>query len=504
MSVLTVYESDDTTLVSDLAVTNLDAAADSDVLTVHVWNDKGNAAAQTVTNIMMQLYSESPTGSGTYVSEGVPPQDERWGRYRVVGYDNTGDSAWSTPSTDWVSVGAFSGLPVASIPGDCAIYLEIKFHPPASADELQWRWNIKAWHTDRAISLPAATSRQIMGIETGVGDYSNSHIVSGGAVTATGTPDDEVHVAAMHWVYQGKFYGSIVEDVTLNQDDGSAATLVATESYWAALTAGAGSVTTTKGDKAVAPVKPTPAAGEPFIKWVLVEYDTPNSKIETGDISGTPDWGRHNLTYTSGLTVDLHPGTIIGNGSYRYSHDVQTLTVTASSTNRIWSTEAGLPEVTTTAAFPSSGSLGEMFDVVTDGSSVTSIVDKRQYAGQRDIIAITCDLSGGTGADKGFAGVPFDRAYIEKILVVWSDNGGGSADDTVIDINLDGTTIYTGQGTEDNRPTLAWNATDLETEHEYHEVTEIRMGSRLSVDLEEDPTGGTPASCIVYLILARG
>ena len=503
MSVLTVYEDDDSTLVSDLAITNLDAATDSDVLTVHVWNDLGNAAAQTVTNILMQLFSESPLNSGTYVSEGVPPQDERWGRYRVVGYDNSGDSAWSTPSTDWVSVGAFSGLPVASIPGDCAIYLEIKFHPPASADELQWRWKISGWHTDRAISLPAPTSRQIMGIETGIGDYSQSHIVSGGATTATGTPDEFVHVAAMHWDYQGRFYGSIIEDVELDQDDGSAATLVATESYWAAVTrASTGAAVVIKGDKAVAPVKPT--AGVNLLSWVEVEYDAGGGAINTGNITDARAWGRHVLTYDSGLTGDLQTGTIIGNGSFRYSQDVQTLTYTASSTNRVWITEAGLPEITTTAAFPSSGSFGPLYEVVTDGSSVTGTTDLRQYAGQRDVIAITCDLSGGTGTDKGFAGVPFDRAYIEKILIAWEDNGGGSAGSTVLDINLDGTTIYTGQATESQLPTLAWDATDLETEHEFHEVTEIRMGSRLTVDLDTQPTAPTMTSCVVYLILARG
>ncbi len=69
-----------------------------------------------------------------------------------------------------------------------------------------------------------------------------------------------------------------------------------------------------------------------------------------------------------------------------------------------------------------------------------------------------------------------------------------------------GTTIYTSQGSVDERPTLAYNATTLRTVSLYHEVRSVRGGTRIALDVDTIPSGATaddPEDLSVQVVLRR-
>jgi hypothetical protein len=125
---------------------------------------------------------------------------------------------------------------------------------------------------------------------------------------------------------------------------------------------------------------------------------------------------------------------------------------------------------------------------------VAPIVDWREMAGRYVAIHVRANLPGGAGEVDSRI-VAHDRLFCERIDYRISDGGSGaSAGSTKLDAKLDGTTLYTSNATEDQRPTFAYNATgdDLINTTAVHEVTEFRRGQKLSLDVVSFPTGGAP------------
>jgi len=499
---LEIYESDDATLVSDLEFTGLDAGADSDVLELHVWKDKDNGAGQDAANLALALRIEDPANPGNYLATGLPPLDELWARWRIIGYNNGGDATWSVASTDWQPWGAYVLALLGNIPADCAVHIEVLQHPPSSAEELSWRWAVVPIYDAYSAALPQALGLVARGIVHSVGEHGHSGLVRGGAVTATGTPDDEVHIAASEVVWKGRLEGKIVTDITLNQTDGAAGTLASGEAYYAVLTYGASGWHATKGTKAASPVKPTPPAGEILARtpYVLVQYGATGSVIETADLDGEGLYDRCYAEAGSGLQVKIHPGRSLGVGTYRYSSAAHLVSVEASTTNYLWQLASGLWDATTTEVAPETTATGPWFEADTDGSSVTAIRDRRDYAG-RSVVLV---LKGATPGSPGLVddlGVEHDRLFVEQIALRASDNGGGSAGSTKGDLRVNGTSIFAGSGTDDQRPEVAYNATTLVDRDGIADGDrEIRKGDVLSFYTVAHPTGGNPARLEIHVV----
>lgn len=498
---LEVYESDDVTLVSDLVFTNLDAGADSDVLTVHLWNNIGDGAGQTRANVRLALLVEHPSSAGTYVATGFPPVDELWGKIRIVGYDNGGDPAWSIANTDYQSIGAYSGLELGDIPTDCAVYLELLQHPPSSASATTWRWALGHDADAYAAALPLALGLLDRGIVHGVGDYGHSGLVRGATVTPTGTPDDEVHVAASQVVYQGLLYGTVATAITLNQNDSAAAALTAGQSYYAAITFNASGWHATKGIKGTSPVKPTPPAGEVMAPspWVLVQYDAGGGAIDAADITGEGLCDRFWCEAGSGLQAEIHQGRAVGGGTYRYSSSKQLVTLAASDTFYLYQLASGLWEYALTETPPETTATGPWWEVDTDGSGVTAVRDRRQYAGKSKTIVLEGAITGGAPAAIADLMIEDDRLFLEVVSVRIPTNGGGASGSTVFEVKKNGTTIYTSSGSDDQRATFAFNASTLIHRSGIPEVLEFRRDDVVSFATATHPVGGTPASAECHL-----
>lgn len=487
---LEIYEDDDVTAVSDLPITGIEAGVDSDVLTLHLRNTSGSPSA----NAKLVIQVEDRVTSGLFVSSGWPPVDEAWARARVVGYNNDGDATWSMASTDWRALGAFSCLPLGDVPGGCDVYVEIKFRPPSTAAELDWRWSLGVTDAQYSVPAPPSLTAVDQGIIHGVGDRSASGIVRGCAVTVTSpTEDDEVHVAAGVWQTAGNLYGKIVSDHTLNQNDGAAAALTSGQSYYAALTLGASGVTVTKGTKATSPTRPTLPAGS-CLAYVKVRYQAGGtSEILSTDLEGTLLYDRYLCEAGSGLQVKIHPGRSLGGSTYRDAASIQLVTLAASDTSYLWQLASGLWEATLDETAPESTATGPWWEVTTDGSGVTPpIVDRRTYAGRTVVLRLAGAIPGSPGLVDDLL-VEHEELWIEEVTGRVSDNGGGASGQTKLDLEVNGTSLYPGAGTEDHRPVIAYNATDLVHRNGVPDgPRRLRRGDLLELVTAAHPTGGTP------------
>lgn len=494
---ITLYRSDDTTLLDGISLTGIEAGADSDTITVHVWNSKGDDTGPDAENVLLVMRTADPDDSTRLLAAGVAPQDEQWGRLRIVGYDNGGEATWSVANTDWQTIGSYAGLLIGEIPADCAVYVEFLIHAPSNADEAPWTWSLLPVYSEYSQPAHPALTRVERGILTGVGDFGRSGLIAGLGVTVSGSPDDEVHSAAGFGLAGGVLYGDIARDHTLNQNDSAAAALASGQHYWAVITRSAtGAATATKGLKGTTPAKPAIPTGHKFVKYVRVDYQVGGtSVIEAADLDGTTVYDRYMATDGGGLNLTIHAGQALGGGTWRFAHGTQTLPLTDATTNYVWQLASGLFDATTDNEPPEDTAIGPLWEVVTAAGAITTITDRRYYAGRTTRIDLFGMLPGGDDAEIDSA-VVTEECFLEwPVRVKASDGGSGaSAGETTFDVKVNGTTIYTDHATDDQRPTVAYDATgdDLLAVAGYHQVTRLHAGDVIALYVASHPTGGSP------------
>lgn len=376
---LQFYESDDTTLLSDKAITSLSAGAASDALTVHLWNSKGDAGAADLENLALVLYTEDPDTAGSWLRSGAVPSDELWAEVRFTGQDTTGDSGQQNYTTDWTKLGAYRVVTFPEIRGGNARKFEIRFRPPSTATANSWKWRLGVLVNEHTIAIPDGVIAD--GILTGLGDYGRSGIISGLTCAATGTPDDEVQVAAGRYFWQGTIYELDAQAVTLSQNDAAAIALAAGESYYATLSLDSSGIVTTKGNKSSGtPTIPAVPTGDLYLKTVLVQYDAGGGSIDNADITGTTIYDWLLIQDGTGLEALVNPGFVVHAGTYRYWTTQASVSLTDNATNRIWQLSTGLYSATTSDTPPETTAFGPIADVVTASGAVTTVIDRRRYA----------------------------------------------------------------------------------------------------------------------------
>ncbi len=502
------FLNDDVTPVDDEAIGNFQAGADSDVLELHLWKDQGNPAGQDGTDLAIAMRTENPGNAGEGVSTGVAPQDEMWPRVRFVGHDNTADPTQEPFTTDWIHLGAFRVLPFPSLHAGCARYLEVKFHPPGTAGEDFWRFFLVLLESEHSVALQLPVSRAGTGIETGVGDRARSHLVRGGEVSVSAPADQFVRVGARQICWQGQLRGEIAADVELDQTDGAAEALAAAESYWAVLSQGAGSApTVTKGLRAADPVKPSLPAGEIFLRWVRVDYQAGGvSEIEADDLDGETVYGRHRVVAGVGREIRVHPGFALGPATWRYWTRVDPVNLDPDDTHYLWQGPDGRWDTTTNETPPSDGHLGPWAEIDTDATDVTAIRDRRRYAGRSRALTLRGAPPAGPGVIQQLT-VTDDQLWLERVVLRASDAGGGSAGQTVVDVERtrDGVTVslYPGSATDDQRPVIAFDAGVLIHDSGIPEVSDLRYGDVVTFRTVEHPTGGVPSELELQLVCRK-
>ena len=94
--------------------------------------------------------------------------------------------------------------------------------------------------------------------------------------------------------------------------------------------------------------------------------------------------------------------------------------------------------------------------------------------------------------------IPFPARIVDVICNSETVGSGGVSD--IIDVHLNGTTIYTTQA---NRPTLLVGDTGMFTEAGEPEVVVLRTGDILSVDVDQIATTGSALFSITIILVRR-
>lgn len=102
-----------------------------------------------------------------------------------------------------------------------------------------------------------------------------------------------------------------------------------------------------------------------------------------------------------------------------------------------------------------------------------------------------------TGTNKKQWVVPFDYRIID--VIVNSEAAGSGGTSTIIDVNKNGTTIYTTQG---NRPTLLVADTGMYTEAAEPEIVSGNAGDVLAYDIDQIASTGPTLTTVTIVIEA--
>lgn len=418
--------------------------------------------------------------SGDAVERGLRAVDERWIEMRALGTGSAGDSHIAT---GWKRVGrgVYLVLPELASGGyhDC----EIRYAPPLSAPEGSISFLIDAEPNLSGITMETGrseTSRD--GIISGIGDGTHSELVTFGGITATGTPDNQVHLGDLVYVLEGVPYVILAHAETLNGNDGASVALSSGEAYWCRLTVSASGVQQHKSVKFTtsgANVDDVPAvpAGELDLGYVLRD-DT--AAIDTGDITVTGVVGRWAFSNPSGLILSVGPGRGRFDNQYVQRVTPSTITLPASTSGPGVNVWAEGDSLAVGASRPSPRAY-LLCTVDTGSSSITmsTLIDYRDPIGAEQqehqfywsgVPAANTKLYAvHRSARTGYLRVP--RGLV---LRAQSLGTGNTAGELRIDIKINGTTVFTsGVGAGSRAPGLKWNDTSPLDTNSLPEVLEV-------------------------------
>lgn len=364
----------------DTPLTGLTLTAERAIPSDHVAIKILNPGELAVEGAYVTLYAENAPGSGIYVTSGQPVVDERMGRLEV-----TGQNSDATPGQEIVLgvIQPLGHLAVAFLPtilpGDWVLADLWIEQAGSSAGGGAVNVKIELSNEQTARPLPIGVSMVGNGIDT-ARKQPRSFVVEGLEITATGSPDDELHVAPGKWIIEGEEYEDLgIEDLTFDQDDVNGDPLTTGESYIAAVTQARDSLSVTKGEKDTAPEAPTPPAGELILAFVTVNYNGGGTVVQNSDVDQDLTYGRYRpVAPATGLNVIIHAGEAIIANYAQIRTQKGAIPLAATSTNRVWLEWNGVITVTQDDVPPSAGAV-KIADVTTDGSNVTDLTDTRRY-----------------------------------------------------------------------------------------------------------------------------
>ncbi len=481
---------------------------------LHLWNDKGDViGADTAEDVLVGALS-GVAGSGSYSAQGTLAAN----RYvEVQAYDVTGTGI-VVQTSPYTPVGKGAFLSLRPIPKNCARYLRVRVNVPGGAGVVAEDVLLVPYYNGVAAPLEDGHYEGGgQGVLAGVGDASYTAILSGGAITANGSPDDKVDVSTLVGVHEGEPYCIVGAEYTLSALDGSSASLAAGESYLATVSvgsdgAGGFELHFTKSDKGTAPLsvslRPEVPDGETLLGYIEREED---ATIEQADIDqATRYWGGFALEYdAASLTVYVHGGrALVGNRMIRRTTS-SPITLDASDDSWIWLLSNGSFSATLDTTAPDDRAL-LLWKATTDGSGVTAVVDLRTWTAPNLAVLQFTKLGNLADEDKAYAvlpaGGPCYVLPLSAFAVGLAGLGAGSGT-TVFDVEVnDGgatwTTIFTSSGTVDLRPSLAYNAANRVTSAGQPEAFKHDGGRMARVRIDAI-AAGTPTDLAATLLIAR-
>jgi hypothetical protein len=484
--VLRWYEVDGTTPAGTDTYTPI-AGTPTAAQTTRLYNDNGGtASADTATEVRLvklarnvgetEFLASHPLAIGGFIET------------RTTGYGGTGIPA---QTTGWVG----GDLLLRDMPSDTYRVIETRINAPAGYGTEEVEVLIRAVAASPAVAISEGSHEAgAVGISHGVGDGAFSELLEGGTVVEEGTPGDTVEHDLVTWIHKGIPYTLVPGAVTIPDTDANSDTLASGESVIVALTLGAGSVTQTPGILGTSPTAPTPPDGEPLLGYVTRLFSGVITNSEIDQTERRYGWFKAETSGAS-LVVTLSGGqAMTGNALIRLT-GTSSVTLTASDDNYVWLRETGTFSATLTEERPTERAL-LLYKFTTDGSGVTATVDRRNLIGRR-LIVMSFEKAAWTGSIYS-AWPSGSLGYILPLRGILLTLGvaGTVSGNTIADINqapgTSFTTIFTSQGSSDQRPTLPFGAANVSDSGARPEVYRIEPWSRWRVDA--DATAGTPGT----------
>lgn len=428
-----LYEDDDVTPLAELAFPPPVAGLTGDPWFFRIWNGKGDAAAEDAWGGELHL-SERAIGTSLWGTGYLV--DTRAVQFRVVEW--LGTATGPTVPTAWTAAG--TGLPYrlpATLPGNGGARIESQAAPTAPDYDtrelrLRFRYNeartplVEGWHEGG-----------VRGVLFGLGNRESTFLVSGGIVTAQGSPSTSVDISETAGVVEGLPVLALA-DAFLIDDTASNGAVPAGGAHWKALYLGASGIEAVAGvlsESSPAGIELRPTAPAGLLAYV---HKAEGAVVEAEDIYQDERLlGRFALE-VSGLEATLHPGVaFVGDNRLTFNRTRIFNLPESEAEVRIFLTTAGLVFVSTDGTAPEPRAL-LLYSMETDGVGVVSgsLVDWRADGSPR-AREIRLSLPGVLVVDQAAAATLRHGLLIDPKLGVslsLEDKGGGTAGATVVDL----------------------------------------------------------------------
>ena len=490
---VTWYDSTDTLITAAISLSAEQGNVGSAV-EIRAWNNRSGVGADTRQDLYLEVLE---VVAGVPKSSGTEALDQYHVQARVVSGLNQ-----TVQASGWVAIGAARWLEVPPLANDTGVKLEVRLAPPAHATStsVTVRFHLISRSTR---PIPLGLSRRAGdAIFHGIGDGSYSALASFDGLAENGTPDDQVAIGRLEWVYEGVFHALASHLVTLDDTDGSAATLGAGEAYIAVLTAAAGTITITKGDKGATPTAPSAPADELLLGEVLREFD---GLIHDADITEQYTLGFFAFD-SAALTAQIGPGDGLVLDQVIHHDGISTATLVDDDTNELFLMPDGSLGVTTDGSKPDPNAL-LIWEPTTASGVVTGTVDRRLFAPveEREIL-ISTGSPVAVNDERQSASVhnrPWCLLPVVPVSLWLHDAGSGlSSGVTRVDIEYsDNGGSWTSLFAADaDMPQVAYNDSTLVDHSAKPTVVAIPARSRLRARVDAVPTGTTAPSGITVIL----
>jgi hypothetical protein len=327
-----------------------------------------NTGDETILNGFLSMSGEWPVNSGIYVSEGVASVNERMGRVEIVGAT---DDQPVVPGSLYV-LGANAVALLPDLISGQTIYIDFWLEQaPNSTAAGSFRVELIYGNDLFLVPLPLGFSEANSGILSGVGEPGRMFLISGGAMTAAGSPT--ITIAALSCLIDGVEYSVSGTTKDLDQTDVNAATLATGESYIALFSTDGTDINVTKGAKATAPGYPSLPAANLFLGYVTVLYGVSGSVISDGNIAQSLVYGRFLVIDGGGLNAEVGSGEAITADFLIRRSDARLIALPDDATSEVYL----LPD-SSLALATASGAL-HLASVTTASGAITGVTDRRTF-----------------------------------------------------------------------------------------------------------------------------
>lgn len=492
---------------------SISGGEESAVSQLEIWNDKDDAFLDTTTAQDVVLKILASSSGGPYVGTGVPIIDGQWSHVRIT-HTLTAAGASTSGATGTLAVGTNAEFTLPDLAPQEGVRIE--FYVAAPAGGVAVAVKLKLSVVGNQASTPLA---QFVGLAHGSGVIPGDRVAGlravlrGFVVTANSTAT--VAIGRGLLTHDGTEVENVAENVVFTLADGGAVNLATGEDYPVTLSAtSAGAIVATRGLKADAN-PPAAPDGNLLLGYLMVE--SPDGIVVTVaqasvDQAAVP-YAEFLVRDGGGLSVIVSPGDGISSTSLRQhlSHGI-IVALAASVTSRIWRLSDGTMVDTLTDVPPDVGA-DLLALVVTGAAAVTSVTDMRRLV-HRALVMDRLKLcyrsvmsqvaTPARALDLEIANFDCEIESVELNLtgtdVLWT---GGSI---IVDVmtfapgaavpypagGAGGVSLFTSSATDDARPSIAWNATDLRSISVDHELRRIVAGTRLTLTIVGTVTASAP------------